>query len=47
MLDKAWQQATPFDGWVQGSDSPYRRMKRGKYELQWTSNAYILHVSPS
>ena len=24
-------------------DSPYRRMKRGKYELQWTSKAYILH----
>ena len=26
-----------------GVDLPYKRMKRGKYELQWTSKAYILH----
>ena len=24
---------------------PYRRMKSGKYELQWMSNAYILQAT--
>lgn len=28
-----------------GGSLPYNKMNNGKYELQWTSNAYILQYS--